>query len=146
VVEVITSRKKHTEVVILGDFNHTVDNILDRQHPQTINYKRLPLFSWLKRQEFTDAYRSLHPTEKTYTWSNCDAATRIDYIWLSEALASGLQKANIEEAEGLTDSDHKIITTEIWVGHIIANSSSANIRWKDQTKTIYLYKEAKQED
>ena len=29
VVEVITSRKKHTEVVILGNFNHTVDNILD---------------------------------------------------------------------------------------------------------------------
>ena len=106
----------------------------------------MPLFSWLKRQKFTDVYRSLHLTEKTYTWSNCDAATRIDYIWLSEALASGLQKANIEEAEGLTDSDHKIITTEIWVGHIIANSSSANIRQKDQTRTIYLYKEAKQED
>ena len=45
IVEVVTSRKKHTEVIVLGDFNHTVDNTLDRQHPQTTGYKRLPIFS-----------------------------------------------------------------------------------------------------
>jgi exonuclease III len=30
VVEIISKRKKHTQVVVMGDFNHTVDNILDR--------------------------------------------------------------------------------------------------------------------
>ena len=146
IVEIITNRKRHTEIVILGDFNHTVDNILDRQHPQTTSYKRLPIFNWLKRQDFADSYRSLHPKEKMYTWSNHEAATRIDYIWLSETLASGLQKATIEEAENLTDSDHKILITEIWVGHVIANQSCAEVKRKDQTRTIYLYKEAKQEN
>jgi hypothetical protein len=146
IIKVVTNRKRYTEVIILGDFNHTVDNILDRQHPQTSNYKKLPIFSWLKRQNFIDSYRTLHPTEEAYTWSNQETATRIDYIWLSETLAAGLQNAKIEEAEGLTDSDHKIITTEIWIEHIIANCSEANIKRKGQTRTIYLYEEAKQED
>ena len=58
----------------------------------------------------------------------------------------GLQKANIEEAEGLTNSDYKIVIAEVWIEHIIANCSRAEIKRKDQTKTIYLYKEARQED
>ena len=78
--------------------------------------------------------------------SSHEAATRIDYIWLSEMLASGFQEAGIEEAIGLTDSDHNIIIAEIWVGHAIAKHDSAEIKCKDQTRTIYLYKEAKQED
>jgi exonuclease III len=90
-----------------------VNNILDRLNPQTTEYKRLPIFNWLKRQDFTDSFRSLHPAEKAYTWSSQEAATRIDYIWLSETLAAGLQEANIEEAESITDSDHKILTTNI---------------------------------
>jgi hypothetical protein len=145
-VEIITNKKKHTEVIILGDFNHTVDNILDRLHPQTTGYKKLPVFNWLKRQDFTDSFRSLHPTERAYTWSNQEAATRIDYIWLSETMAAGLQEANIEEAEGITGSDHRILTTVIWLEHVIANQSCAEIKRKDQMRTIYLYEEAKQED
>ncbi|CAG8805449.1 806_t:CDS:2, partial [Cetraspora pellucida] len=66
---------------------------------------------WLKRQDFTDSFKKLHPTERTYTWSNQEAATRIDYIWLSETIAASFQEANIEEAEGITSSDHKIVTT-----------------------------------
>src|SRR6185436_9445679 len=93
-----------------------------------------------------DSYKSLHLKERVYTWSNHEAATRIDYIWLSETLALGLQKATIEEAENLTDNDHKVLITEIWVGHMIANQSCAEVKRKDQTRTIYLYKEAKQED
>ena len=106
----------------------------------------MPIFSWLSRQNFIDSYRNLHLTEEAYTWSNQETATRIDYIWLSETLALGLQKANIEEAEDLTNSDHKIITAEIWIEHITANCSEAEIKRKDRTRTIYLYEEAKQED
>jgi len=93
IVEVITKRNRRTQVVIMGDFNHTADNILDRQHPQASNFKRLPIFNWMKKQNFSDTYREMHPTSQRYTWSNEEAATRIDYIWVSEGLASGLQKA-----------------------------------------------------
>jgi len=65
---------------------------------------------------------------------------------LSETLAADLQEANIEEAEGITGSDHRILTTFIWLKHVIANQSSAEIKRKDQMRTIYLYEEAKQED
>src|SRR6185295_11527840 len=126
--EIITNKRRRAEVIILGDFNYTVDNILDRQHPQTLSYKRLPIFNWLKRQNFIDIYRSLHPREEAYTWSSYEAATRIDYIWLSETLALGLQKASIEEAESLTESNYKIITAEVWVEHLIANCSEAEMR------------------
>ena len=45
VVEIISKRKKHTQVVVMGDFNHTVDNILDRRNPQATSFKRLLIFS-----------------------------------------------------------------------------------------------------
>jgi len=65
---------------------------------------------------------------------------------LSETIAAGLQEANIEKTEGITSSDHKIVTTVIWVEHIIVNQSCAEIKHKDQMRTMYLYEEAKQED
>src|SRR5260363_94512 len=146
IVEVVYRRKEKMQVVIMGDFNHTVDNILDRQNPQTLNYKRLPIFSWLKRQEFQDAYRLLYPTGQTYTWSNGETATRIDYIWISSGLASGLQEMVTEEAKGITDSDHSIIVAEVWVGHVIADSSKVEIKKKKHTRTVYQYDKAKEEN
>ena len=88
----------------------------------------------------------MHSTSQEFTWSNGEAATRIDYIWLSEGLASGLQKAEIEDAEGITESDHKIIKTEVWIKHITAKNSKAEVKRKRQSRTIYLYDQAKEED
>ncbi|CAG8848625.1 30640_t:CDS:1, partial [Gigaspora margarita] len=33
IVEVVYRKKEGMQIIIMGDFNHTVDNILDRQHP-----------------------------------------------------------------------------------------------------------------
>jgi exonuclease III len=130
----------------MGDFNHTANNILDRQHPQTANYKRLPIFNWMKKQNFSDTYRDMHPTRQQYTWSSEGAATRIDYIWVSDGLATGLQKAEIEEVKEITESDHKIVKAEIWVKHIIAEKSEAEVKKKKQSRTLYLFDQAKTED
>jgi hypothetical protein len=130
----------------MGDFNHTADNILDRQHPQAANFKRLPIFNWMKKQDFSDTYRDMHPTSQKYTWSNEEAATRIGYIWVSEGLASGLQKAEIEEVEEITESDHKIIVAEMWIKHLIAEDSEAKVKRKKQSRVVYLYDQAKIED
>src|SRR6185295_12888050 len=146
IVEIVTQKKRQAQVIICGDFNHTANNILDRQHPQSKNFKRLPIFSWIKKQNFCDTYRDMHPTSQEYTWSNGEAATRIDYIWISEELASGLQKAEIKEAEEITESDYKIIRAEIWIRHMMAKSSKAEIRRKRQSRTLYLYEQAKEEN
>jgi len=45
IVERVTKQKRQTQFVIMSDFNHTVNNIIDRQHPQTANFKRLPIFN-----------------------------------------------------------------------------------------------------
>src|SRR6185436_9959982 len=100
----------------------------------------------MKKQNFRDMYRDMHPTNQEYTWSNGEAATRIDYIWISEELASGLQKAEIEEAEEITKSDHKIIRAEIWIKHMMTKNNKAEIRRKRQSRTLYLYDQAKEED
>jgi len=88
----------------------------------------------------------MHPTSRKFTWSNEEAATRIDYIWISDGLTSGLQKAEIEEVEEITESDHKIIIAEIWIKHITARSSKAEVKRKKQSRTLYLYDQAKLED
>jgi len=80
IVEIISKRKRQTQIVIFGDFNHTANNVLDRQHPQPVNFKRLPIFNWIRKQDFCDTFKDMHPTCQKYTWSNKEAATRIDYI------------------------------------------------------------------
>jgi len=45
IVERVTKQKRQTQFVIMGDFNHTVNNIIDRQHLQTANFKRLSIFN-----------------------------------------------------------------------------------------------------
>jgi hypothetical protein len=88
----------------------------------------------------------MHPTEQRYTWSNSETATRIDYIWVSEGLVSGLQKAEIEDIEEITESDHKIVTAEIWIRHMTAKNSKAEVKRKGQSRTIYLYDKTKEEE
>ena len=90
IVEIISKKKRRMQIVIMGDFNHTANNILDRQHPQATSFKRLPIFSWMKKQNFSDTYRDMHLTHQGYTWSNSETAIRIDYIWISDSLVSGL--------------------------------------------------------
>ena len=65
---------------------------------------------------------------------------------MSEELASGLLKAEIEDAKDLTNSDHKAVTTEVWIGHMTANNRKSKIKGKDQSRIIYLYNEAKKKD
>ena len=100
----------------------------------------------MKKQDFSDMYRDMHLTSQKYTWSNEEAATRIDYIWVSKGLASRLQKAEIEEVEEITESDHKIIVAEMWIKHLIAKNSEAKVKKKKQSRLVYLYDQAKTED
>ena len=81
----------------------------------------------------------MHPICQKYTWFNEEAATRIDYIWVSEGLASGLQKAEIEKAEEITESDHEIISAKIWIKHMTAKKNKPEVRKKKQSRTLYLY-------
>src|ERR1043165_4608271 len=82
----------------------------------------------MKKQDFCDTYREMYLTRQEFTWTSEEAATRIDYIWVSEGLASGLQKAKIEDIEEITESDHKLIVAEIWVKHMTAESSKAGVK------------------
>src|SRR5260363_327685 len=67
IVEVVSKRKNQTQIAIMGDFNHIADNVLDRMHPQTVNYKRLPVFDWLKRQDFRDTEICIQQTRNTHS-------------------------------------------------------------------------------
>ena len=65
---------------------------------------------------------------------------------MSEKLALGLLRAEIEDAKDLTNSNYKAVMAEVWIGHMTANNRKSKIKGKDQSRTIYLYDEAKRED
>jgi len=88
----------------------------------------------------------MHPTRQEYIWTSKEAVTRIDYIWVSEGLASGLQKAEIEDVEEITESDHKIVIAEMWIKHMTGKNSKTEFKKKCQLRTLFLYDQTKTED
>ncbi|CAG8755040.1 23087_t:CDS:1, partial [Gigaspora rosea] len=107
IVEIYIYKSKYAQVVLMGDFNQTVDCSLNRFSLSSINnYKPLPLQKWLLNQNFIDTFRYLHPTTRKYIWSNSSSKSRIDQIWISEDLVKDLHKADIMNMKMVTKSDH----------------------------------------
>ena len=63
--------------IVIGDFNHTIDLVLNKLL-QTESSRKLALYKWLKEYNFVDIYRLLNPHKKKFTWSNNTVTTRID--------------------------------------------------------------------
>ncbi|CAG8799805.1 12810_t:CDS:2, partial [Gigaspora rosea] len=108
--------------------------------------KSLPIVKWFERQGCYDIYRTLNPHGKDYTWSRGDLKTRIDYIWVTEKLAMELKEAKVEDMTVYTGSDHNSPVAEIKLKHLTSNYSKAAAKKKGFTRSVFLYKEAKQED
>ncbi|CAG8731613.1 20710_t:CDS:2, partial [Gigaspora margarita] len=80
------------------NFNHIVNLALNKQLTAKI-FKRLKLHTWLKLQNYTDTFRYLNRKSTKFMWSNKNAATRIDQIWISSNLKDKVTKVEIEEME-----------------------------------------------
>jgi exodeoxyribonuclease-3 len=104
-------------VIVAGDWNVT-RTVLDT-HPRLRTEEphatvRAQLTAHLERTGFVDAWRSLHPGDKGYTWYakkySLDAA-RVDYILVSPDLVPRLHAATIEPRP--KRNDHAAIAIEL---------------------------------
>ena len=111
--------RKHSKQILIGDFNTTLDPILDRCNYSTDNHckGRQVINSWLKGEEYLDAYRYLYPETKGYSWrwdgnrrSGKDLKGRIDHCLVSPDLIEKVIDVNYQYN---TASDHASISVEI---------------------------------
>jgi endonuclease/exonuclease/phosphatase family metal-dependent hydrolase len=101
VVETIAyTRRFPGDSVLLGDFNAQPDELA-------------PLYE----HGWVDAWARLHPNDSGYTYETGNAEERIDYIWVSEALAERLQSIEIvadrANKNGTYASDHYGLMAEL---------------------------------
>ena len=138
--------KKNTKIIILGDFNDIRNNDLDQSRIESKRSTKLPIISWLENSRMIDSFRYLHPHEKKFSRLNALVNSRIDYIWVSKKLGSGLIHSDIIEADTITGSDHSIVVTTMLSGIIEKTRSTAcNKRLKGKQWVFQLDK-AKEED
>jgi exodeoxyribonuclease-3 len=97
--------------VFVGDWNtgrHFVDE-------EGATFFAAAEFAALSDSGWTDAWRSLHPQERDYSWfSTAGNGFRLDHAFLSPALAPRLSDARLSHAERLARiTDHSALIVEL---------------------------------
>jgi len=108
------SSRSEDQILLIGDFN-TGKHHIDEAGATFIGPGNL---SKLEALGFVDAWRSLHPSGREYTWfSQAGNGFRLDYAFLSRSLAPHLRATTHSEAErkgGATD--HAALIVDIDMG------------------------------
>ena len=65
----LTGRSRQKQLII-GDFNTTLDPILDRQNYDYDNHiqSRKVINSWINSDEYLDAFRYIYPESRNFSW------------------------------------------------------------------------------
>jgi Exonuclease III len=128
---------KNTELniphIIMGDFNITPNPIIDKLH----NHSPLPkenIYNYLKN--YSDAFRSIHPSKIAFTYEGPSQKSRIDQTWISDNIITNLIHSFISDTNKEFKSDHKIISNIISPFYL-SNKNTRNKKLQDlQTRTI----------
>jgi exonuclease III len=147
IIERYIKRTYRTQIVIMGDLNCIVDPELDRSSIlKYSSFKKEPIIKWLIGQNFKDSFRIGNPKSKEFSWTNGESSTRIDQIWMTEELASGLIDAEIQDMSSCTNSDHSAAVARLELNHITAWHKVSKLKKLEQYRTIFLYEKAAKED
>ena len=102
------------ELVVGGDFNLTLNNDMDRRGSCHNHTKSSALLNeYLLTHNLCDIWRNQNENKFAFTWSRMNPMphyARLDYLLVSDALASRIRRSNI--VNGL-DSDHQIVDISI---------------------------------
>lgn len=118
-------------LILIGDFNHVVDNRLDRLPQSNEKLKR-------EQEEWKIFYKNMKLQELTdfpagqFTWSNRNASSRIDRIYINDRLKGATNEAKYDRILDHTLSDHRLVT-----GSIQLTSSS---RWSETSRSCKTWK------
>ena len=106
----VFSRINSHNVLVGGDFNMVMDNVLDiiagNQHdPHIVEAFK----SWSLRMNLSDVWRSFNLNSKDFTWSrfNPFCARRLDYVFVNSALLPFI--ADVKHSY-IASSDHKLVS------------------------------------
>ena len=101
------------------------------------------LIRFLLDNLYVDSYRFCHASRREFSWSNNRALneikTRIDHVWISDNWINEILYAEIINADGITESDHKIVTCMIYTKDTIRNYRISQRKRFDQPRNVYDY-------
>jgi exonuclease III len=109
-------------LLIAGDFNAVTNPQLDKsQTNKSTKHHCRPTsdtIRYLSNNQFIDTFCEIHPTKKTFSWSNSrNNHSRIDQIWINSSIHWMLLEANICQIDpNILNTDHKLATCtiEVW--------------------------------
>ena len=108
-------RLEGRRALYVGDFNsgHHVRDVQRPPFPFSASYEEY--MGALEAQGWVDAWRSLHPRRREYTWfSHRQRGFRLDHAFLSPALAPALRSAVFDHAVRTSGaSDHSALRVEL---------------------------------
>ena len=108
------SKYEHQNLIIGGDFNLYLNPTLDKLDSMS-NKNDNPVYrneivSMLEAMDLNDAWRTLFPTSRRYTWHARGRSSRLDYFFISDHLLNNLNSYKI--LPGL-HSDHSILIMKL---------------------------------
>jgi exonuclease III len=96
-------------IILGGDFNCVSNLALDKQGGNINRGKEgwQELSTLIQDFDLVDAYRSIHPIDKEYTWSRQNVSCRLDRFYVSKTLLYALKDVRHVLC---SNSDHKFVT------------------------------------
>ncbi|GET55718.1 uncharacterized protein LOC110249295 [Rhizophagus irregularis DAOM 181602=DAOM 197198] len=136
-------RSNNYHVVILGDFN--ADEISHSHFPQ----HHLKILRSLSSRYFTDHQShisSISGPSPTFYYQN--GSSILDYIWSSPGFPAPSLFSYVESCPKLNDNqftDHRILITAFNFSSCFATLAKARLKQKSEQRTIFLYKNIKED-
>jgi hypothetical protein len=133
------ARDKGSCSILLGDFNGVMDPRADRSPRRGGAQPETELLQWLQTQTLYDAYRSIHPTTKGYSFGS---TSRIDMIFVSQTLAHRFIECSHDSLAGIADSDHHMVKLSLTLHGSQHLTRSRPKQHKKPTGFRFLFREA----
>ncbi|GET51222.1 hypothetical protein GLOIN_2v1770668 [Rhizophagus irregularis DAOM 181602=DAOM 197198] len=137
------ARSNNYHVVILGDFN--ADEISHSYLPQ----HHLKILRSLSSRYFTDHQSHISSISgPSPTFYHQNGSSRLDYIWSSPGFPAPGLFSYVESCPKLNDNqftDHRVLITAFDFSSCFATLAKARLKQKSEQRTIFLYKNLKED-
>ncbi|GET60066.1 hypothetical protein GLOIN_2v1785090 [Rhizophagus irregularis DAOM 181602=DAOM 197198] len=137
------ARSNNYHVVILGDFN--ADEISHSYLPQ----HHLKILRSLSYRYFTDHQSHISSISgPSPTFYHQNGSSRLDYIWSSPGFPAPSLFSHVESYPKLNDNqftDHRVLITAFDFNSCFATLAKARLKQKSEQRTIFLYKNLKED-
>ena len=129
-VEKILSQKiqENFEIILMGDFNAVINPRKDklRKDSETTfspsDRPEIGLFNYLINLGLIDIQQTWEGENTTYTWTNKQSSSRIDYIWTTKELAISLRSFKNIQFKDISNSDHSFLQMSLPTENIILST------------------------